>query len=240
MCERCTFISRCLNRQLTSKRENNLKDFDIKNKVYWEKILKMFEDTSSLITHIAEKQGINLGKMDGEAAAKDLEKRKGAGNKAHNHALSQAAKKYSSLVDDFFEREKGLFVQKENEMNQQLHLGINKSKIEDEANEIKDTSEIISWYTPLIWVKLMRALTGKFDAEEWEDENGYPRDSDGSAKVALIGIDRSIAAWGRLQQLFPEKTDEIISLVLYLDQLRRKIEAEFPKARTFMRPGFDE
>jgi hypothetical protein len=31
-----------------------------------------------------------------------------------------------------------------------------------------------------------------------------PRDSDGSAKVALLGIDRSLVAWTRMRQHFPK------------------------------------
>jgi hypothetical protein len=69
---------------------------------------------------------------------------------------------------------------------------------------------------------------------------GFPRDSDGSEKVALIAMDRSLAAWGELYHHFPESQDEILDLLVHLDRLRRRTEQEFPAAREFVRPGFDE
>ena len=61
-----------------------------------------------------------------------------------------------------------------------------------------------------------------------------------SAKVALIAIDRSIAAWGQIYKHFPEHTNDILDILVHLDRLRRKTETTFPNARAFVRPGFDE
>jgi hypothetical protein len=66
-----------------------------------------------------------------------------------------------------------------------------------------------------------------------------PEDANGSAKVALISIDRSIAAWSQMSRHFPERDDEILNIVLHLDRLRRKAETTFPDARSFVRPGLD-
>jgi len=86
-------------------------------------------------------------------------------------------------------------------------------------------------------VKLMRALT---QCEPLADlGSDMPKDSDGSAKVALIGTDRSIAAWAGLQQHFPEKADEILDFLLLLERIRKRTEKELPNARAFVRPGFD-
>jgi hypothetical protein len=58
--------------------------------------------------------------------------------------------------------------------------------------------------------------------------------------VALIGIDRSIAAWRLAQLSLPERAASIVPLILQLERLRQRIEASFPAARDFVRPGFDE
>src|SRR5205085_1111029 len=63
-----------------------------------------------------------------------------------------------------------------------------------------DAVEIIGWYHMFIHVKLCRALHGLADDEDFEqllDQDGkpFPKDSDGSAKIAIIGIERSFAAW---------------------------------------------
>jgi hypothetical protein len=56
----------------------------------------------------------------------------------------------------------------------------------------------------------------------------------------LIAIDRSIAAWGRLNSLLPEKAGGIMPILAHLEALRRRTEQTFPNARDFIRPGFDE
>jgi hypothetical protein len=66
------------------------------------------------------------------------------------------------------------------------------------------------------------------------------KDSDGLAKVALVGMDRSINAWRLIQLCLPEKAASVIALILRLEQLRQRKEREFPDARDFIRPGFDE
>lgn len=77
------------------------------------------------------------------------------------------------------------------------------------------------------------------DADRNYGEESVAQGFDSSAKVALIAIDRSIAAWLRLKEFFPDKTDSILTLLVHLDRLRRAAEKEFPEARTFVRPGFD-
>ena len=85
----------------------------------------------------------------------------------------------------------------------------------------------------------MRAVTGRLENKNIADDP-YPKDFDGSAKVALIGIDRSLAAWAGMLATLPEEEDNLYKILIHLEQLRRKTEAEFPNARSFIRPGFDE
>ena len=85
----------------------------------------------------------------------------------------------------------------------------------------------------------MRAITGRQTEEMFLEEKGQ-KDSDGSAKVALIGLDRSISAWMALRDFLPERKDDLIDVLVQLDRLRRQIESDFPQARSFVRPGFDE
>ncbi len=102
---------------------------------------------------------------------------------------------------------------------------------------------MIHWYQYQIAVKTMRSLwsrSSEEDPTEWGPDEKYPKDSDGSAKVALVGIDRSINAWRSIQLCLPEKAGCIIPLILRLERLRQSTEREFPGARDFIRPGFDE
>ena len=130
-----------------------------------------------------------------------------------NHPLTKTGKKYANAASDWLR-----------EFDQM-----------SEANDLEDAREVIQWYQYQIAVKTMRALSGR--TEEFEED---PKDSDGSAKVALIGIDRSIAAWRMMQLSLPERAESIVPLILQLDRLRRRLESAFPEARGFVRPGFDE
>lgn len=101
----------------------------------------------------------------------------------------------------------------------------------------------MSGYQHQIYVKLIRALSGLKDLGAEEDDEGrafQQSDADGSANVALIGIDRSIAAWARLREHFPDDRDRILDTLVLLDRLRRDVETILPNARHFKRVGFDE
>ncbi|MGB5746440.1 MAG: hypothetical protein WBM69_05630 [Desulfobacterales bacterium] len=100
--------------------------------------------------------------------------------------------------------------------------------------------EVIRWYQHQIYVKLRRALHSAHDEATEDDLDDYPKDSDGSTKVSLIGMDRSISAWGKIIKNFPDEEDSILGIIAHLDRLRRRTETEFPDARAFVRPGFDE
>jgi hypothetical protein len=112
----------------------------------------------------------------------------------------------------------------------------------DEIERIEQAREVIHWYQYQIAVKLMRALSSRRNEAEWRDEaaDDEARDSDGSAKVTLIAIGRSVSAWRLMQICLPEIADSIIPLILELERLRQRTELRFPKARDFIRPGFDE
>lgn len=103
--------------------------------------------------------------------------------------------------------------------------------MKDHADLDDDPSRIARWDHLLIHAKLVRAL---------ERDEEVPEDSDGSAKVALISIDRSIKAWMALRRDFADDEDRILDALVTLQRLRRETEAEFPSARAFKRPGFDD
>jgi len=91
-------------------------------------------------------------------------------------------------------------------------------------------------------VKLLRAISGRIEEESevFDELDQYARDSDGSAKVALIGIDRSIAAWSIIGRRFPSfRSQEVPTNLTHFERLRRSIEKNFPDARGFLRPVFD-
>lgn len=91
----------------------------------------------------------------------------------------------------------------------------------------------------LFWVKLYRALDGR-DREDDElfDDDPIQNDWNGSAKVALICIERSEAAWRVIAASTAQETP--MAVADQFRDLRHEVEREFPDAWRFIRPGFDE
>lgn len=97
---------------------------------------------------------------------------------------------------------------------------------------------VVLWFHILIAVKINRALHVWSEVDPHEHEQ--PSDHDGSAKVALLGIDRSHAAWLELVERGVVADGESAPFVADLVWLGEALERARPKARDFVRPGFDE
>jgi len=108
----------------------------------------------------------------------------------------------------------------------------------DLSAEGGDPRAVIGWFHLMIHVKAMRALQGL--AEDAPSERDWPADHDGSAKVALIGIDRSQDAWLDLMDVGLASPSDAAEFIEDLVWLSAALERTFPKARSFVRPAFDE
>ncbi len=235
-CERCQFTSRCLNFAMGSEQFADQEAHDLSNEVFWQKLTETFQMTLELLHEAAEREGIDLDSLDGEEFP---ERERFKEEMAKNHECCRGAKLYGEMVDDWFDSARDLFAQEEDEPDLHGSLHIPDVGPVEQEESFKEAVEVVSWYQHQIYVKLMRAARGDLE-ERPEILDEFPKDSDGSAKVALIGIDRSIAAWGEIRNLFPLQDHDILNLLVHLEQLRRKVEIAFPDARAFIRPGFDK
>jgi hypothetical protein len=99
--------------------------------------------------------------------------------------------------------------------------------------------EVVEWDCLLIPVKLRRALHGLDEIARGDLDDAFVRDdTNGTAKLSLLCIDRSEAAW----RVIAEWSDNEFAAIFaeQLAQLRTEIEDTFPRARAFVRPGLDE
>jgi hypothetical protein len=106
------------------------------------------------------------------------------------------------------------------------------------SSQAGDPRDVIAWFHMMIHVKAMRALHGL--AEDDSSGRDWPPDYDGSAKVALLGIDRSHTAWLDLTEVGAISASEVAPFIDDLEWLRAALERTFPHARAFVRPAFDE
>lgn len=235
-CERCPFTSRCMNFAIGEEHFDDPESRDIQNEAFWNKLSEVFAVTFQMLEESAAKFGIDLDSLDLEDAKDELEERK---KTAENHQCAQSAKEYVEKVKSWFDSAEDTFQEKEDELSAKAQLDLPGSDPADDAATIADAVGIIRWYQYFIYVKLVRAIKGTVD-EPAEPSDEYPKDCDGSAKIALIAIDRSIAAWGKIHEHFDEHEAEILDMLVLLDRLRRRTEAVFPNARQFHRAGFDD
>lgn len=213
-CERCPLTSRCLVYATEQEDNDSPQSRDVCNEAFWRKLSLIFQETRELISSWARQAGVELNGNSNDDDSRSKRKRQ----LVDNHPLTKAGKKYANAASDWLRQ-----------FDQTV-----------EVSDVEDAREVIQWYQYQIAVKTMRALSGrKEELEEDPESMDFPNDSDGSAKVALIGIDRSIAAWRMMQLSLPDRSESIVTLILQLDRLRQRVEKSFPQARDFIRPGFD-
>ena len=218
-CERCPLTSRCLVYATEQEDDNSFPGNDLRNEAFWQKLDTIFQETREMILEWAKEAGMDLNGSTGEHESRPHRKRQ----LVDNHPLTRAGKKYANTASDWFRELDHAF------------------EVPENFEQLEDAREVVQWYQYQIAVKTMRALSGrKEELDEDPEIAEFPRDSDGSAKVALIGIDRSIAAWRLMQLSLPERGASIVPLILQLERLRIRLEKAFPEARGFVRPGFDE
>ncbi|MFA4851089.1 MAG: hypothetical protein WC868_11410 [Bacteroidales bacterium] len=235
-CEHCRFTSRCMNYAMSEEQFPDDESRDIKNEIFWKKLSETFKVTFELLKEAAAEHGIDLDKI--EVTEDDKQEREIEREIQRQNLCARESNIYIDIARKWLEEHHLVFEEKEDELNSKLSMGIEKNMLHKEAEEIRDAIEIIQWYLFFIHVKIMRALHGKRDDEY--DDNEFPKDSDGSAKIALIATDRSMSAWLILLKYFPQEEDSILNILSLLDKIRRLTEQEFPAARAFKRPGFDK
>jgi hypothetical protein len=191
---------------------------------------------------MAEERGIDLDNISTEDTREYEQRRFFIKETTRSHILIKLCKLYEQMARPFFKKEMSReLVDKTRDLVSQLHMGM---KTEEDVvytmAGLGDCEEIIRWYLFFIDAKLQRALHGKMEGEQWEEENGYQKDSDGSAKIAIIAIERSMGAWIRMDELLPHSEDISLKALSLLSQLKQKALEEFPQAMNFKRPGFDD
>ena len=108
---------------------------------------------------------------------------------------------------------------------------------DNEHRDPADPIAVIGWYATLNAGKVHRAVTG---LAEFDGDREFPPDHEGSAKVAILGVERSLVAWRELVMRGLATEEQIKPFVDELEWLMRRLDETIPMARAFVRPGFDE
>jgi hypothetical protein len=220
-CERCPQTAHCLNFAISEEDSSDPESRDIRNEAFWKKLSGIFQETLEMLKESAKEWGVDLETLD---SAEDMEKMKARDEAAENHLLCRAARKYAEMVKDWVDEKETLFFET--------------AAAARDGVDLDEAIEVIQWYQYFICAKITRAVRGKVEDEEERDDE-FPSDSDGSAKIALIAMDRSVAAWAMIRHYDADGAEAVVDLIAFLDGLRQAVEKTFPRARSFVRPGFE-
>ena len=225
-CERCTMTSRCLtfnHEQAMKEDATDPETNDLSNEKFWESLHLSFQVTFELLEEDAKRFGIDLNNLS------DVEIKK-----SEIKPVEKLAKKYSSKILRWLQANNELLTAKAEQL-----LLINNN--DEPAFKFADAWEVVQWYSVFISAKVHRA---HFDLEERlqeeKDEYNFYSDNLGSAKIALIAIDRTISALSAMYSTMPEKEDDYLKFLALLSQIKKQMLETFPSAMDFKRPGFDD
>ncbi|REG90670.1 hypothetical protein [Algoriphagus antarcticus] len=229
-CERCAFTARC--RVFEREQIRDLKSPED----FWNALSENFKETLEMLHAMAEEHGIDIdhiiedSKNDTSLEEED--------KMLDEHPLSMITDQYLFEGKDWLESSKinGYL----EELARQVNLGLMQvSEAQAQKAKIDEALEVIKWYLFFIHVKSKRVLndlSGDFWEEYPEEEKSY----NGSAKIAMISMERSMQAWKMLLDVMEDEQDSILSLLVLLEKSRKLLTALVPKYDQFIRPGFDE
>ena len=101
---------------------------------------------------------------------------------------------------------------------------------------VRNAAESIRYFSLFVPTKMMRALA------QVAREGPGPQQSDanGSAKVAILALERMAGAWNVLIETHHVSATVAGPFLAEIAQMLRNLDRAVPNARAFVRPGFDE
>ena len=234
-CERCPFTNSCA---VFEREMNDTEDQDDDPiKAALNKVSKNFKAALKMIRERAAEMGIdivNITEEERKAIDVEMELERKA---TEEDPLVTLCEQYHDLASSVLYDEV-LWTKIADDLISQDQMGIVPRKEMNQRLEVlKDSKEVISWHMRFIQVKFMRAISGLLD--QFQDEDEVQSDSNGSAKIALIAVADSQKAWLDLSQSVLEE-DLVLPILGILSTIDKAAKEKFPRAREFVRPGFDE
>ena len=225
-CERCTMTSKCLtfnHEQAMKEDATDPETNDISNEKFWENLHMSFQVTFELLEEDAKRFGIDLNNLP-DIEIKEPEEK----------PVEELAQKYSMKMLKWLQANNENLKTKA----EQLLIVGNDAK---QAVKFADAWEVVQWYSVFIAAKVHRAHFELDERlEEEEDEYNIFSDNLGSAKIAIIAIERSIVALSAMYSMMPENEDDYLQFLSMLSKIKKLMIETFPTAMDFKRPGFDD
>jgi hypothetical protein len=237
-CERCGFADRCVVNVSRPRGEALLRSED----PLLDHLKERFDQVRTLVTRRSTfsveelLKNVDIDSRDPVEEAKEEARQQ----RLRQHPVVREAHAYSELARAWFEVETAAIRRHADRLVRRAEVEAEEDLPSmSELARIIDSIDIVRWDSYLIFVKLHRAIDGRDqDAQESDWDDPIQNDYNGSAKLALTLIDRSEGAWRAIDRWFPSSGGAQL-LADQLVAMRASIEREFPRARAFLRPGFD-
>lgn len=247
-CERCIYTNKCRNFALekslrleieaNKKREKSIAD----NKDFWDQVNKTIHESADMID-----EEIPLKKKDfsiffdnfeeDEDAEEAMKEHRDKHAKAKRQEISKVALKYQKTLHKWFENRKDILKQEYNPETKVIDVSYPKITDELDLKLFTEMVEVVQWYHIQLWIKINRAFSSSYEEEEDPELfKDIPKDSDGSAMVALKGINSSIGAWNYLMSKLTSEKETIKPQIRMLLYLKMEMEKKFPGALDFVWP----
>lgn len=235
-CERCGFTDRCLQYARKRNRPVPVDDVgDLDGEALMKQLEEVFTSSIALLRSMAAEDGIDLDAID----TTDIdEARERLNALVDEHPLSLAASHHAKLAFDWMEAAGPDFQAKGEQWEAFVRMNVPGIDVVAQAIDLRDAVEVVQWYFIFIPIQVSIALRIQMDPQTYNTEPRFLH-ADGKAKIALIAMDRSLAAWTLLLHTMPRRETETLELLAQLARLRRDTENFFPNARAFVRPGLD-
>lgn len=242
-CERCKLQIRCMSymmgKKLKEKTRVNLgEDMPDDDESALARLKNIFDSTFDVLRELADERGMGIEdiysaeKVDKGFWGEDYEDLEDQDEEVARQVESEDMMKceriYHALADKCQEDIYQWF--------DSMEIPRGKSP---RTREVEDALLEVNWYMDLIRSKMKRALCGYFLYADKLNATQEEEDYNGSAKVMLLAVDISRVAWAVIRDHVPGFGLEASRAIVVLEQLEEDIDAFFPNARSFKRPGFD-
>lgn len=209
-CARCVFTAKCRNYAFNEDAPPP------EGPEAWEYLQNVFKASRLMLEESVAMMGLSIEEIDKMTPEVESD--------PSENPLYQKSHKLAIEVEDWLKKL----------IPTQNHTETNVKKEHDW--KVHEVLEVIQWYNLFIPAKVCRALSGI----DTVSVNEIQTDSNGSAKICLIALDRIISAWSVLLDEMNDQQNKILSILIRLSEIRKETESTFPNARLFIRPGFDE
>jgi hypothetical protein len=238
-CERCPFAERCVLNATT--RQLSAGQPPLQPDTLFDHLKSRFESARASIDR--RWTGWDIEEIDTAPRRDPLQELEAERRRERRlaHPMLREADAYAALVGAWFDTEAMGLKSHADEIAQRAETDAVATLASPEMlDRVLDALEIVRHDAYLITAKLHRAVGGSEDLGKASGPFDDPvqNDVNGSAKVALLSLDRSESAWRTIHRWYQGSGTGLL-LAEHLAVVRTMAEREFPDARRFVRVGFD-